>query len=225
MKTHGRTFPLTDDVASTSRESLDSSAAPAAYRYYPGPMANLNASQSSPETESGVQAESEAEPESEDDAMQAGATGVSSKSDGETKSEEMDHEPEAEAKSDGEGIDVDIKEPEPELVRGAHTPVLGRPRSVQVPLVFQTGVMPVGTGAFASPTRTRNTSETSGRSLGSPGGELHCPVSPMFLYGVDVGAHCGVDSMLRVERRLGGANICGDTLREFILLNDVSRLF
>ncbi|KAG9097114.1 hypothetical protein FRC07_010833, partial [Ceratobasidium sp. 392] len=187
MKTHGRTLPPDLPAAATSHESLDRvPPAPvptaAAYRYYPGPMANLNGGRSSPEPDSEMPGESDVEPESEDDSAQAGASGSGeySRSDGEAKSDAMDEG--AKVNPDEDAMDVDTKEPEsmpertPEM---SQAPTLGRPRSVQVPLVFQTGVMAatVGAGSFSPPGRSRNPSETSARTMSSPG-ELHCPVSP-----------------------------------------------
>ncbi|KAG9098299.1 hypothetical protein FRC06_006556 [Ceratobasidium sp. 370] len=189
MKTHGRTLPPTLPAASTSLESLDRAlAAPVssttAYRYYPGPMANLNNGRSSPEPDSEMPAESDVEPESEDDSAQAGASGSGSggqsRSDGETKPDVMDEG--SRAKPGEDAMDVDVKEPQPlpeRVPELQQAPVLGRPRSVQVPLVFQTGVMAaaVGAGSFSSPGRSRNPSETSGKAMSSPG-ELHCPHAP-----------------------------------------------
>ncbi|KAG8747378.1 hypothetical protein FRC12_014084 [Ceratobasidium sp. 428] len=187
MKTHGRTLPPTLPGASTSHESLEHTPVPpvsaaAAYRYYPGPMANLNNGRSSPEPDSEMQPDSDLEPESEDDSAQAGASGSGeqSRSDGETKSDYMDER--VKVKLDEDAMDVDTKELEPfpeRLPEAPQAPTLGRPRSVQVPLVFQTGVMTatVTAGAFSPPGRSRNPSETSGRTMSSPG-ELHCPHAP-----------------------------------------------
>lgn len=175
MKTHGRTLPLMLPGASASHESLDSRPAPppqTPYRYYPGPLANLppdgSASRSSLAEGASEPADSEVEPESEDDAA------VHTKLPYKPKSEDeaMDHDG---VKSEGEAMDVDedAQHP-PSQESGTHTPVLGRPRSVQVPLVFQPGV---GTPVVSPPSggRSRQTSE---RSVGSPQGELHCPHTP-----------------------------------------------
>ncbi|QRV94911.1 C2H2 zinc finger [Ceratobasidium sp. AG-Ba] len=192
MKTHGRTLPLPMPGASTSHESLDnvpvaSANHPVNYRYYPGPMANMNGRRSSAEPDSEMQGESEIEPESEDDSGRVGASGSGSgehsRSDVEANPGSMDED--SKSRPDDDAMDVDAKQSAPGPEQAAETPAqaptLGRPRSVQVPLVFQTGVMPaVGPAAFSPPARSRNTSEQSGKtvsSVSSPG-ELQCPHHP-----------------------------------------------
>ncbi|KAG8739884.1 hypothetical protein FRC10_005018 [Ceratobasidium sp. 414] len=188
MKTHGRTLPPMLTAESASHESLDRASvgpvsAATAYRYYPGPMANLNNGRSSLEPDSEMPGESDLEPESEDDSAQAGAggsgSGEHSRSDGEAESGAMDEGSQTEPGEDA--MDVDAKEPQPleRVPELQQAPALGRPRSVQVPLVFQTGVMAaaVGASSFSPPGRSRNTSETSGKAMSSPG-ELHCPHAP-----------------------------------------------
>jgi hypothetical protein len=148
--------------ASTSRESLDSRQTPqTTYRHYPGPTPS-NGRSSPAGGASEAQAESDIEPESEDDAGHVNLPSKSSKSEDEL----MDHE---RVKSEADTMDMDI-----DVGSRSHTPALGRPKGAQLPLVFQTGIMSVG--AFSPPSGGRGR-QSHEKGLGSPQGELHCPVS------------------------------------------------